>query len=220
VERRVVAQLLALMDGLEARGEVVVIAATNRPEGIDPALRRPGRFDREIEIGVPDAAGRLQILQVHTRGMPIAGDVRLEDLARTTHGFVGADLAALSKEAAMHALRKILPEIDLEQEISQDVLDKLQVTAEDFTNVQKNIEPSAMREVFVEAPNVKWQDVGGLEAPKQELIEAVEWPIKFADAFSTIKHEAAKRRLALRPTGDGKDAPSQGGRDGKRSQLY
>jgi len=167
VERRVVAQLLALMDGLEARGEVVVIAATNRPEGIDPALRRPGRFDREIEIGVPDAAGRLQILQVHTRGMPIAGDVRLEDLARTTHGFVGADLAAISKEAAMHALRKILPEIDLEQEISQDVLDKLQVTAEDFNNVQKNIEPSAMREVFVEAPNVKWQDVGGLKRPNK-----------------------------------------------------
>ncbi|MGB8372210.1 MAG: CDC48 family AAA ATPase, partial [Halobacteriota archaeon] len=204
VERRVVAQLLALMDGLEARGEVVVIAATNRPEGIDPALRRPGRFDREIEIGVPDAAGRLQILQVHTRGMPIAGDVRLENLARTTHGFVGADLAALSKEAAMHALRKILPEIDLEQEISQDVLDKLQVTAEDFTNVQKNIEPSAMREVFVEAPNVKWQDVGGLEAPKQELIEAVEWPIKFADAFSTINTKPPKGVLLFGPPGTGK----------------
>ncbi len=204
VERRVVAQLLALMDGLEARGEVVVIAATNRPEGIDPALRRPGRFDREIEIGVPDAAGRLQILQVHTRGMPIAGDVRLEDLARTTHGFVGADLAALSKEAAMHALRKILPEIDLEQEISQDVLDKLQVTAEDFNNVQKNIEPSAMREVFVEAPNVKWQDVGGLEAPKQELIEAVEWPIKFADAFSTINTKPPKGVLLFGPPGTGK----------------
>jgi transitional endoplasmic reticulum ATPase len=204
VERRVVAQLLALMDGLEARGEVVVIAATNRPEGIDSALRRPGRFDREIEIGVPDAAGRLQILQVHTRGMPIAGDVRLEDLARTTHGFVGADLAALSKEAAMHALRKILPEIDLEQEISQDVLDKLQVTAEDFNNVQKNIEPSAMREVFVEAPNVKWQDVGGLEAPKQELIEAVEWPIKFADAFSTINTKPPKGVLLFGPPGTGK----------------
>jgi transitional endoplasmic reticulum ATPase len=204
VERRVVAQLLALMDGLEARGEVVVIAATNRPEGIDSALRRPGRFDREIEIGVPDAAGRLQILQVHTRGMPIAGDVRLEDLARTTHGFVGADLAALSKEAAMHALRKILPEIDLEQEISQDVLDKLEVTAEDFTNVRKNIEPSAMREVFVEAPNVKWQDVGGLEAPKQELIEAVEWPIKFADAFSTINTKPPKGVLLFGPPGTGK----------------
>jgi transitional endoplasmic reticulum ATPase len=204
VERRVVAQLLALMDGLEARGQVVVIAATNRPEGIDSALRRPGRFDREIEIGVPDAAGRLQILQVHTRGMPIAGDVRLEDLARTTHGFVGADLAALSKEAAMHALRKILPEIDLEQEIPQDVLDKLQVTAEDFTNVQKNIEPSAMREVFVEAPNVKWQDVGGLEAPKQELIEAVEWPIKFADAFSSINTKPPKGVLLFGPPGTGK----------------
>lgn len=204
VERRVVAQLLALMDGLEARGQVVVIAATNRPEGIDPALRRPGRFDREIEIGVPDAAGRLQILQVHTRGMPIADDVRLEDLASTTHGFVGADLASLSKEAAMHALRKILPEIDLEKEIPQEVLDKLQVTEEDFKNVQKNIEPSAMREVFVEAPNVKWEDVGGLEAPKQELREAVEWPIKFADAFSTINTRPPKGVLLFGPPGTGK----------------
>jgi transitional endoplasmic reticulum ATPase len=204
VERRVVAQLLSLMDGLEARGQVVVIAATNRPEGIDPALRRPGRFDREIEIGVPDAAGRLQILQVHTRGMPIADDVRLEDLAKTTHGFVGADLAALSKEAAMHALRKILPEIDLEKEIPQEVLDQLQVSEEDFKNVQKNIEPSAMREVFVEAPNVKWADVGGLEAPKQELIEAVEWPIRFADAFSSISTRPPKGVLLFGPPGTGK----------------
>jgi len=204
VERRVVAQLLALMDGLEARGQVVVIAATNRPEGLDPALRRPGRFDREIEIGVPDAAGRLQILQVHTRGMPIADDVKLEDLASTTHGFVGADLAALSKEAAMHALRKILPEIDLEQEIPPEVLDKLQVTKVDFENVQKNIEPSAMREVFVEAPNVKWQDVGGLEGPKQELREAVEWPIKFADAFSSINTRPPKGVLLFGPPGTGK----------------
>jgi transitional endoplasmic reticulum ATPase len=204
VERRVVAQLLALMDGLEARGQVVVIAATNRPEGLDPALRRPGRFDREIEIGVPDAAGRLQILQVHTRGMPIADDVKLEDLASTTHGFVGADLAALSKEAAMHALRKILPEIDLEQEIPQEVLDKLQVSKVDFSNVLKNIEPSAMREVFVEAPNVKWQDVGGLEAPKQELREAVEWPIKFADAFSSINTRPPKGVLLFGPPGTGK----------------
>jgi transitional endoplasmic reticulum ATPase len=209
VERRVVAQLLALMDGLEARGQVVVIAATNRPEGIDPALRRPGRFDREIEIGVPDAAGRLQILQVHTRGMPIADDVKLEDIARTTHGFVGADLAAVSKEAAMHALRRLLPEIDLEQEIPQEVLDKLQVNAEDFENVQKNIEPSAMREVFVEAPNVKWQDVGGLEAAKQELIEAVEWPIKFADAFSSINTRPPKGVLLFGPPGTGKTLLAQ-----------
>jgi transitional endoplasmic reticulum ATPase len=209
VERRVVAQLLSLMDGLEARGQVVVIAATNRPEGIDPALRRPGRFDREIEIGVPDAAGRLQILQVHTRGMPIADDVKLEDLARTTHGFVGADLAALSKEAAMHALRRILPEIDLEQEIPQEVLDKLQVNEEDFKNVQKNIEPSAMREVFVEAPNVKWQDVGGLEAAKQELIEAVEWPIKFANAFSSINTRPPKGILLFGPPGTGKTLLAQ-----------
>jgi transitional endoplasmic reticulum ATPase len=204
VERRVVAQLLALMDGLEARGQVVVIAATNRPEGIDPALRRPGRFDREIEIGVPDAAGRLQILQVHTRGMPIADDVKLEDIARTTHGFVGADLAAVSKEAAMHALRRLLPEIDLEQEIPQEVLDKLEVNEGDFKNVQKNIEPSAMREVFVEAPNVKWQDIGGLEAAKQELIEAVEWPIKFADAFSSINTRPPKGVLLFGPPGTGK----------------
>ncbi len=204
VERRVVAQLLALMDGLEARGQVVVIAATNRPEGIDPALRRPGRFDREIEIGVPDVAGRLQILQVHTRAMPIADDVKLEDLARTTHGFVGADLAALSKEAAMHALRRILPEIDLEQEVPQEVLDKLQVTEKDFENVQKNIEPSAMREVFVEAPNVKWEDVGGLEGPKQELREAVEWPIKFAEAFSSINTRPPKGVLLFGPPGTGK----------------
>jgi transitional endoplasmic reticulum ATPase len=204
VERRVVAQLLALMDGLEARGQVVVIAATNRPEGIDPALRRPGRFDREIEIGVPDAAGRLQILQVHTRAMPIADDVKLENLASTTHGFVGADLAALSKEAAMHALRRILPEIDLEQEIPQEVLDKLQVGETDFKNVQKNIEPSAMREVFVEAPNVKWEDVGGLEGPKQELREAVEWPIKFADAFTSINTRPPKGVLLFGPPGTGK----------------
>jgi transitional endoplasmic reticulum ATPase len=204
VERRVVAQLLALMDGLEARGQVVVIAATNRPEGIDPALRRPGRFDREIEIGVPDVAGRLQILQVHTRAMPIADDVKLEALASTTHGFVGADLAALSKEAAMHALRRMLPEIDLEREIPQEVLDKLQVTEKDFENVQKNIEPSAMREVFVEAPNVKWEDVGGLEGPKQELREAVEWPIKFADAFSSINTRPPKGVLLFGPPGTGK----------------
>jgi len=209
VERRVVAQLLALMDGLEARGQVVVIAATNRPEGIDPALRRPGRFDREIEIGVPDAAGRLQILQVHTRGMPIADDVKLEDIARTTHGFVGADLAAVSKEAAMHALRRLLPEIDLEREIPQEVLDKLQVNEGDFENVQKNIEPSAMREVFVEAPNVKWQDVGGLEAAKQELIEAVEWPIKFANAFSSINTRPPKGVLLFGPPGTGKTLLAQ-----------
>jgi len=204
VERRVVAQLLSLMDGLEARGQVVVIAATNRPEGIDPALRRPGRFDREIEIGVPDAGGRLQILQVHTRGMPIAQDVQLESLSQTTHGFVGADLAALCKEAAMHALRKILPEVDLEQEIPQEVLDKLQVTADDFDNVLKNIEPSALREVFVETPNVKWEDVGGLEAAKQELREAVEWPIKFSEAFSIINTKPPKGVLLFGPPGTGK----------------
>ncbi|MGZ4916657.1 MAG: CDC48 family AAA ATPase [Halobacteriota archaeon] len=204
VERRVVAQLLSLMDGLEARGQVVVIAATNRPEGIDPALRRPGRFDREIEIGVPDAGGRLQILQVHTRGMPIAQNVNLDELARTTHGFVGADLAALCKEAAMHALRMILPEIDLEQEIPQEVLDKLQVTADNFNDVLKNIEPSALREVFIETPNIKWDDVGGLEAAKQELREAVEWPIKFSEAFSIINTNPPKGVLLFGPPGTGK----------------
>ncbi len=204
VERRVVAQLLALMDGLETRGQVVVIAATNRPDAIDPALRRGGRFDREIEIGVPDRVGRLQILHVHTRGMPLSPDVKLEDLAQITHGFVGADLATLCKEAAMHALRNILPEIDIESEIPQEIIDKLQVDAEDFYEVLKNIEPSALREVYVEAPNVKWEDVGGLESAKLELREAVEWPIKYPEAFEVIHTKPPKGVLLFGPPGTGK----------------
>ena len=204
VERRVVAQLLALMDGLEARGQVVVIAATNRPEGIDPALRRGGRFDREIEIGVPDRTGRLQILHVHTRGMPLSEDVNLEDLAKITHGFVGADLSTLCKEAAMRALRDILPDIDIEGEIPQEIIDKLQVDGEDFYDVLKNIEPSALREVYVEAPNVKWEDIGGLEAAKQELREAVEWPIKYPETFEAIHTKPPKGVLLFGPPGTGK----------------
>ncbi len=184
VERRVVAQLLALMDGLEARGQVVVIGATNRVNALDPALRRPGRFDREIEIGIPDRDGREEILQVHTRGMPLAPDVDLKEIADLTHGFVGADLAALCKEAAMHALRRILPEIDIEaEEIPSEVMEKLEVRREDFMEALKNIEPSALREVFVEVPDVKWDDIGDLDNVKRELQEIVEWPMKFPEIF-------------------------------------
>ncbi len=205
VERRVVAQLLALMDGLEARGDVIVIAATNRPDAIDPALRRPGRFDREIEIGVPDRDGRKEILEIHTRGMPLAEDVNLDELAELTIGFVGADLEALAKEAAMHALRRVLPEIDIEVEkIPDEVLENLKVTREDFLEALKNIEPSAMREVLVEVPNVKWDDIGGLEHAKQELMEAVEWPLKYPDVFRAVNITPPKGILLYGPPGTGK----------------
>ncbi|MEM2924298.1 MAG: CDC48 family AAA ATPase [Methanocellales archaeon] len=204
VERRVVAQLLSLMDGLKSRGQVVVIAATNRPNAVDPALRRPGRFDREIEIGVPDRNGRLEILQVHTRGMPLAKDVDLGHLADITHGFVGADIAALCKEAAMHALREILPKIKMEEEIPQEVLDKLEVRNHHFLEALKNIEPSAMREVFIEVPDVDWEDVGGLEKAKQELKEAVEWPLKYPEAFEAIKTKPPRGILLFGPPGTGK----------------
>jgi len=205
VERRVVAQLLALMDGLEARGDVIVIAATNRPDAIDPALRRPGRFDREIEIGVPDRDGRKEILEIHTRGMPLAEDVNLDELAELTIGFVGADLEALAKEAAMHALRRVLPEIDIEVEkIPDEVLENLRVTREDFLEALKNIEPSAMREVLVEVPNVKWDDVGGLEHAKQELMEAVEWPLKYPDVFRVVNITPPKGIMLYGPPGTGK----------------
>jgi len=205
VERRVVAQLLALMDGLEARGDVVVIAATNRPGALDPALRRPGRFDREIEIGVPDREGRKEILEIHTRGMPLAEDVDIERFADLTLGFVGADLEALAKEAAMHALRRALPEIDIEaEEIPQEVLENLKVNVEDFEEALKNIEPSAMREVLVEVPNVRWEDVGGLENAKQEMQEAVEWPMKFPEVFSTVNISPPKGILLYGPPGTGK----------------
>ncbi|WP_424358139.1 CDC48 family AAA ATPase [Methanocella sp. MCL-LM] len=204
VERRVVAQLLSLMDGLQSRGQVVVVAATNRPNAVDPALRRGGRFDREIEIGVPDKTGRLEILHVHTRGMPLAENVHLERIAEITHGFVGADMAALCKEAAMHALRRMLPSIDIEKEIPQEVLDTLQITGDDFTEALKNIEPSAMREVFVEVPDVKWEDVGGLNMVKQELREAVEWPLKFKEVFSITNTTPPKGIMMFGPPGTGK----------------
>jgi transitional endoplasmic reticulum ATPase len=205
VERRVVATLNTLMDGLKSRGKVIVIGATNRPNALDPALRRPGRFDREIEIGVPDRDGRKEILQIHTRGMPLAKDVNLDHYADVTHGFVGADLEALCKEAAMSALRRILPEINLEDKvIPPEVLEKLQVTKEDFDNALKVVEPSAMREVLIEVPNVRWEDIGGLERAKQELREAVEWPLKYPDSFRRVGIEPPRGILLYGPPGTGK----------------
>ncbi|MFX0162102.1 MAG: CDC48 family AAA ATPase, partial [Candidatus Hodarchaeota archaeon] len=205
VERRVVSQLLALMDGLETRGQVVVIGATNRPNAVDPALRRPGRFDREIEIGIPDRNGRFEILQIHTRGMPLTEDVELEKLSAVTHGYVGADIAALAKEAAMHALRRVLPEINIEEEtLSPEILDKLVVTDEDFSAAYKEITPTAMREVFIEVPMVKWDDIGGLEEVKQELREAVEWPLKYPEVFKQMGAKPPKGILLFGPPGTGK----------------
>ena len=205
VEKRVVAQLLALMDGLEARGDVIVIGATNRPNALDPALRRPGRFDREIEIGVPDKKGRYEILLVHTRNMPLAEDVDLEKLAEITHGFVGADLAALCREAAMKALRRILPHVDLEkEEIPQEILENLKVTMEDFMNAYREISPSALREIEVETPTVHWEDVGGLEEVKQQLREAVEWPLKYPEAYEKLGISPPKGILLYGPPGCGK----------------
>jgi len=205
VERRVVAQLLALLDGLESRGHVIVIGATNIPNTIDPALRRPGRFDREISIPIPDKNGRLEILEIHTRGMPLAKDVSLEKLAEITHGFVGADLEALAREAAMSALRKILPEIDFElSDIPYEALLKLEITMDNFLEAMKEIEPSAIREVFVEVPDVKWSDVGGLENIKQELKEAIEWPLKYPDVFRKADTNPPKGILLYGVPGTGK----------------
>ncbi len=205
VERRIVAQLLSSMDGMSSRGKVVVIGATNRINAIDPALRRPGRFDREIELGVPDRNGRLEILEIHTRGMPLAKDVNLDKLADISHGFVGADLQSLSKEAAMRALRRILPEIDLSSEsIPADTLKKIIVTMQDFTDVIKEMEPSAMREVFVEIPDVKWKDIGGLAPLKQELQESVEWPLKYQSMFTYADATPPKGILLYGPPGTGK----------------
>ncbi len=205
VEKRVVSQLLALMDGLKPRGRVVVIGATNRPNAIDPALRRPGRFDREIEIGVPNKQGRLEILQIHTRGMPLAEDVDLEKIASVTHGFVGADLAALCKEAAMRALRRILPEIDFEKDtIPAEILNKITVTMDDFMEALKDVEPSAMREVLIEVPTVKWEDIGGLTDVKLELQEAVEWPLRYPEVFEHLDAKPPKGILLYGPPGTGK----------------
>ncbi len=206
VERRVVAQLLALMDGLKSRGRVVVIAATNVPNILDPALRRPGRFDRELEIGVPNKDGRLNILKIHTRNMPFAKDVSLKDLAAVTHGFVGADVASLCKEAAMIVLRRVLPDLkyDKDEAIPEEVLEKLQVTKSDFKEALKVVRPSALREVLVEIPNVTWTDIGGLEIVKQELIEAVEWPLQHPDAFKRLGVTPPKGILLYGAPGTGK----------------
>ncbi len=204
VERRVVAQLLALMDGLKSRGKVIVIGATNRPNALDPALRRPGRFDREIEIGVPDKNGRYEVLLVHTRGMPLADDVDLSEYAAKTHGFVGADIAALTKEAAMHTLRKILPNIDFDKPLTPEILSKLVVSKENFDEALKITEPSAMREVLLEIPNVYWDDVGGLETVKQQLIEAVEWPITHPEIFQRHGVTPPHGILLYGPPGTGK----------------
>ena len=205
VERRVVSQLLTLMDGLKSRGQVIVIGATNRIDAVDPALRRPGRFDREIRIGVPDRNGRKEILQIHTRRMPLADDVDLDELANITHGFTGADLAALCREAAMNALRRFLPKIDLEKEtIPAEVLEELKVTREDFMNALKVVQPSALREVILEIPNVRWEDIGDLEQVKQELREAVEWPLKYPDLFKRLGIRPPKGILLYGPPGTGK----------------
>lgn len=205
VERRVVAQLLSLMDGLESRGEVVVIGATNRVDAIDPALRRGGRFDREIEIGVPNKKGRKEILQIHTRGMPLADDVNLDEYSENTYGFVGADIENLTKEAAMTTLRRVKPQINLEEDtIYSDLLQSIEVTDNDFKTAMRDIEPSALREVFVEVPDVTWEDVGGLKTTKDRLQETIQWPLDFPKMFKTLDIEAAKGVLLYGPPGTGK----------------
>jgi transitional endoplasmic reticulum ATPase len=205
VEKRVVSQLLTLMDGIQSRGKLVVIGATNRPNAIDPALRRPGRFDREIDIGIPDEQGRLDILLIHTRGMPLTEEVNLESIAKVTHGFVGADLEALSKEAAMRSLRRILPEINLEQpKIPAEILNKIKITKQDFDEALRDVQPSAMREVLVQRPNVGWEDIGGLQQVKEELAEAIEWPLKHAELFTEANVEPPKGILLYGPPGTGK----------------
>jgi transitional endoplasmic reticulum ATPase len=205
VEKRVVAQLLALMDGLQTRGNVIVIGATNVPNMLDPALRRPGRFDREIEIGVPDKDGRFEILLIHTRGMPLAKDVDLKKLADITHGYTGADIAALCREAAMKALRRYLPNIDLEQErIPPQILEAMEIRMDDFMAAYREITPTAMREVFIEIPNVRWDDIGGLDRVKKELREAVEWPLKYPQAFERVGISPPRGILLYGPPGCGK----------------
>ena len=205
VERRVVSQLLSVMDGLEARGKVIVIAATNRPNALDAALRRPGRFDREIEIKVPDKRGRLEILQIHTHNMPLDTDVNQDRVAAVTHGFVGADLEYLCKEAAMKCLRRLLPELNLEDEkIPPETLEKLVITMNDFDNAIKEIMPSAMREVYLESPDIPWTEIGGLEEVKRELQEAVEWPLRYPNLYKELGHTVPKGILLHGPSGTGK----------------
>src|SRR5713226_8578094 len=205
VERRVVAQLLSLMDGMGARGNVIVIGATNRPNAIDPALRRPGRFDREIEVGVPDKMSRHEILQIHTRAMPLTSDVNLHRLSDICHGYTGADISALCREAAMKALRRYLPEINLEEErIPSNILEKMDVRLDDFTAAYREVTPTAMREVYVEVPSVRWVDVGGLADVKQDLQEAVEWPLKKPEVFKQVGVEPPKGILLFGPPGCGK----------------
>ncbi len=205
VERRVVAQLLSLMDGMGARGNVIVVGATNRPNAIDPALRRPGRFDREIEIGVPDKVGRHEVLQIHTRAMPLTSDVDLHRLSDICHGYTGADISALCREAAMKALRRYLPGIDLaEERIPGAMLEKMEVNVDDFMNAYREITPTAMREVYIEIPSVNWADVGGLTNVKQELQEAVEWPLKKPEVFTRVGIRPPKGILLFGPPGCGK----------------
>ncbi len=206
VEKRVVSQLLTMMDGLQSRGKVIVIGATNRPNAVDPALRRPGRFDREVELSIPDKDGRLQILKIHTRNMPITKSVNLTELANKTHGFVGADLEALTKEAAMSVLRRNIHKFNLEEdkEIPQEILEQLRVTKEDFTDALKIVRPSAMREVLVETPDIKWDDIGGIQGVKQDLREAVEWPLKYPSKFTQMGIRPPKGVLLYGPPGTGK----------------
>jgi transitional endoplasmic reticulum ATPase len=206
VEKRVVSQLLTLMDGLEARGEIVVIAATNRPDSLDPALRRPGRFDREIQIGIPDRAGREEILQIHTRGMPLTDKVNLKAMADKTHGYSGADLEALSKESAMRALKMVMPDIKKlkDGELTKDILDRIKVTDEDFEHAMTKVEPSAMREVLVEIPKIGWNEIGGLKEAKEELTESVEWPLKYSKEFKEVGIKPPKGILLYGPPGTGK----------------
>ncbi|MGC9310558.1 MAG: CDC48 family AAA ATPase, partial [Candidatus Aenigmatarchaeota archaeon] len=207
VERRVVGQLLTMMDGLKSRGQVIVIGATNRPDSLDPALRRPGRFDREIYIGVPSQEGRLEVLQIHSRNMPLAEDVNLKEISEKTYGFVGADLESLCKEAAMHALRRVLPDLSALKEggeLPKETIEKLMVTKADFEDAMQKVEPSAMREVFIEIPNVHWSDIGGLESTKQKLVEVVEWPLKYPEKFDKLGIKPPNGVLLYGPPGTGK----------------
>jgi len=204
VERRVVSQLLSLLDGLTGRGEVICIGATNRINSIDEALRRPGRFDREIEFGVPDKKGRKEIIQIHTRGMPLVDDVRIDYYAEITYGFVGADIMAVCREAAMYSLRRILPKINLDEPIPAEIIQELIITDEDFIRAINSIEPSAMREIMIEIPNVKWEDVGGLEDIKQELVEAIEWPLNYPELFKKAGIRTVNGVLLFGPPGCGK----------------